>query len=151
MRRGNQRTCLRPSGLQRHDTFAHLCCACGKSGKASRFADRFDEQANGADAIVGNECLDNVFRATARLIADSHQHRDRQAALLQGEVDTDVATLRHDAHAAVHGEAAVFVGPQRDAVERVDVAVTVWSEQLHRACGRHELVLECHVAGFGKA
>ena len=102
VRRGDECARLALSGLQCHDPLA--CTYRGKRdvGKALWLANRLDEHPNCRHALIGDEGLEDVLDAAAGLVADGDHVGQVQSALLQGEIQPDVAALGDDADAALH-------------------------------------------------
>ena len=120
-------------------------------GEAAGVADRLDVQPDCRHPFIGDELLDHVLGARHGLIAHGDQVGERKSAIGECDVQPDVATLRHDAHAAIEWCAAVLIGPQRHTIESVDVAVTVRPEKGHVAGRFDELTLQFLLTALGES
>ena len=147
---GNQRSGLALSGLQCDDALALAYGLEGDRGESLWFADRLDEHADRCHAVVCDEGLQDVLDATACLVADGDHVGHLQSALLEREVEADVAALGDHTDPTIDARAAVLVRPESDPIEGVHVAVAVRSEKCHVAGGDEELFLQVDVTGLGE-
>ena len=107
-----------------------------------------DEHSNCSNAVIINKGLQCVFNTSACLVADRHHVGHVQPALLHGEVDAHVATLRNDANSVLHWSTTVFVGPQSYSIKCVDVSVTVWAKDGKFPGTANEFGLQFNIARF---
>ena len=142
VRRGDRCTGGRPAGVQGDDRHTLGMCTLRHAGEVLRIAHRFEEQSDRADARVIEERVDAILHPDAGLVADGDDRAETQPSLLEREVDGDVAALRDDGNALTNRMHAVLVGPQCDAVERVDEAVAVRPEERHVARRLEQLALQ---------
>ena len=84
----------------------------------------------------------DIVQTNRRLIASRNQIGQRDATLTHRQVDTDVAGLRYQRHTTFPPLAAVHIRPQQRAVEIIDQAVTVRTQDGHGAGRRQELILK---------
>ncbi len=122
----------------------------GDGREMLRIAHRFEEQPDRCDPGVVEEGVDAVLGSDTGLIADGDDRAETQTALLEREVDRDVAALRDDGDAPFPRLHAVLVGPQGDTVECVDEAVAVRAEERQVAGGIEQIRLQIDLARLGK-
>ena len=151
MRRGDRGSGRRPSGLHGDDGHALIVSPARHRGEVLRIAHGFEEQPDDGDSSVVEEGVDAILDAHAGLVADGDDRAQAEAALLEREVDRDVATLRHDGDTTIENLHAVLVGPQRDTIEGVDKAVAVRPEERQIAGCVEQIPLQVGVACLGKA
>ena len=102
-----------------------------EASKSHRINNRLDKQANRSDATVVDENLKTVFNACNCLIANRNHVCKIQTTLLQRQIQPNIATLTDDRRPKRFGFTTMLIGPQCNAVESIDIAITVWSEQRH--------------------
>ena len=151
MRGGDRRAGGGPAGLQSHQGHPAGNGPLGHLGELLGVAHGLQEQADGGDPVVVQQGRHGIVGAEGRLVADRDHRAEAQAALLERQVDGDVAALGDDGHAAVVQAATVLVRPQRHPVEGVDEAVAVGPEERHVAGGLQEVRLQCRLTGLGEA
>ncbi len=152
MRGGDAGTGVRSSRVQRHDRDAQSGGPDQGRAEAPRVTHALEEHADGTHPVVVEQRFEAVLDPDVGLIADRDHVTEPQAALLEREVQPDVAALGDDRHAAIDSPATVLVGPECDAVERVHVAVAVRPEEGHPAGGADEGALQGRavVTGLGE-
>ena len=134
---GGLRAQRRRAGLQCDQRHALRQGLQGHGAERGHVIQAFNVQADGADARVCEQRLHDSLHAVTGLVAHGDQVGQRQPAPLHGQVQADVAALRHDGHAALHPLPAVLVRPQRHAVQVVQHAVAVGPDQRHVPGGCH--------------
>jgi hypothetical protein len=128
--------------LQCDNSQVSLCGIVRKASESHRIDNRLYKQTNRGDSIVVDENFKAIFYACHRLIANGNEICKIQITLLQRQIKSDIATLTNDRRTKSLGLAAVLIGPQGDAVESIDVAVTVWPEQRHFSGYFNEFLLQ---------
>ncbi len=79
-------------------------------------------------------------------VATGHHIGNRQAALLHGQVDSNVRALRQDSHAAFNPLAAVLIGPQQGPVQCIDKAIAIGPQNGHLPRRSNQLRLQAAAA-----
>ena len=131
VRHGEARPFLAPAELAGDEGDALLAGLPGGRGEGRRVLQRLDEQADGGDPAVFEKGVEHVRGADAGAVPEGHHRRDRHRPEVHGEGDREVAALREDRDPTVAAHAPVLVGPERGAVEVVDEAVAVGTEDRH--------------------
>jgi hypothetical protein len=128
-RRGPPR--LGATDLERHDRLADRAGALGEGQEALRVADRFQEEADHARVVVGDQVLQHVGRGDHGLVAHRRQQADPDA-VRAGEAEHVAGqrpALEHDADRAA-AQRRHDVQPERGhGGRRVDEAEAVGAEQ----------------------
>ena len=97
-----------------------------------------------------HECLQHIFYAAARLVAHGHHVGHSQVALLHRQIYAHIAALGNHSYSALHGQATMFVWPQGNTIECVDVSVAIRAKYWHVCGNLYELRLQIGVTSFGE-
>ena len=122
---------MRSAKFQRHNRFAQLAGLGGEGLNGAQIAKSFNMKAQTADARILQQGLAEIRHPGLRLIAGSDHISQRQATGLHGQIERDVGALGDDGHTRLHRFAAMLIRPEKNAVQVIDKAVTIGSEDWH--------------------
>ena len=80
--------------------------------KCNRVDKALDMKPDGGDALIFEQPRDAVVDCDGRLIADGYHIRQRDAALLHGQVYCDVAALGNKRNTTLRAAVTELIGPQ---------------------------------------
>ena len=109
-------------------------------------------QTDGGDPRIIKQRINHLAKVALGLVARGDQIGDRQAARLHRQIKPYIARLRDNGDAALNRQAAMLVRPKRCAIQIVQQAVTIRTQQSEIARNRHQLRLKGRALGayFGK-
>jgi hypothetical protein len=150
---GHFRPLFGAAGLEHDDGFSRLHGLRGGGGEALDVLQALDVEADGADARLVEERIEQGRCVDAGLVAEAVDAGDGQGAAHHGEIYGHVAGLGDDGDAALARTKPVLVGPRGGLVEGVDVAVAVGAHDGHVAGRGDQFVLQRLTAptDFGEA
>src|SRR5579871_4875857 len=91
--------------------------------------DAFDIQPESRDARIVRQLLDQIFEPEPGLIADRNDIADRERTMIEQQIQCDRAALADQRHAACAWLSDDLIRPECRALEEVDEAVAIGSEE----------------------
>ena len=135
-------------GLDHRDGLARSARDVRGSRESVCVLDPFEVQAEGRDARIRAENLDEVLDRQSGLIADRKKIADRHRTRVEAQGERDRAALADEGHAALDVSADHLVGQQCRSIEEIHEAVAVGAEEGQRP-GIVEQRLGQLPSGFG--